>query len=179
MKKIYLLLVMFAAITMTGQNRNYYIVINDTAEVGMYSTRSGLIFTEEVDVEVMDNIKANFNEKIYRQRNWDLSDFNFEEEYFSFDAKGELLGKLSTEYNESSEIIDDDILKLNSNANYVSKASGRYILSETIALGGTAVSLALSQDDPLAAANILAATSLISYCIRISGHVTLGKHVNN
>ena len=61
------------------------------------------------------------------------------------------------------------------NGNYIKRASNRYLLAEGVAVTGAAISLGLFQNDPVAAASILTISSIISYAIRISGHIALGK----
>tara|TARA_B110000114_G_C14951506_1_gene340531 strand:- start:95 stop:658 length:564 start_codon:yes stop_codon:yes gene_type:complete len=176
MKQHILIALTCLSINSFSQTKNYYIVINDSSAIGMYSTRSGLTFTEDLEEEVMSNIKDNFeNEKEYSVNvKWDLEDFFFEEEYYSYDSNGSFLGLFSTK-SILIEIEDKSFNEEPLSENYLERTSDMYLLSEGIAIAGTALSLALSQDDPVAAASVLAVTSIVSYCIRISGHISLRK----
>ena len=60
MKQYILIALTCLSINSFSQTKNYYIVINDSSAIGMYSTRSGLTFTEDLEEEVMSNIKDNF-----------------------------------------------------------------------------------------------------------------------
>ena len=179
MKQHILIALTCLSINSFSQTKNYYITIGDTNAVGLYSTRSGLMFTQELDEAVMENIKSKFEyDKTYFVRlNWKLEDFNFENEYYSFDRKGNFLKQLMVD----EVIVDKEDIPITfsrDNQNYIKIASSRYLLSEGVAIGGSLASLALSQDDPGAAASVLAVSSILSYCIRISGHIALGKQNN-
>ena len=185
MKQYILIALTCLSINSFSQTKNYYITIGDTTAVGLYSTRSGLMFTEELDEAVMENIKSKFkNDYTYFVRlNWKLEDFNFENEYYSFDRKGNFLKQLMVDeviVDKEDIMVEEDIPITFSrdNQNYIKIASSRYLLSEGVAIGGSLASLALSQDDPGAAASVLAVSSILSYCIRISGHIALGKQNN-
>ena len=176
MRTFSIVILTLLSLTLFGQNENYYIVVNDTAAVGMYSKRYGLTFTEELEEKVMNNIKENFdNHNSYSVKlNWNLEDFYFEEEYYAFDSDGSLLGIFPVNAT-MIEIQDKNLPKISFNGNYLKRASNRYLLAESVALTGTTISLGLSQNDPVAAASVLTISSLISYAIRISGHIALGK----
>ncbi|MDA9052104.1 hypothetical protein N9H61_05770 [Schleiferiaceae bacterium] len=176
MRTLSILLFALLSLNLFAQSGNYYLVVDDTAAVGMYSERYGLTFTEELDEKVMSNIKDNFeNHNHYSVNlNWNLEDFFFEEEYYTFDSDGILLGIFPVDAT-MIEIQEKNFPKETFNGNYLKRASNRYLLAEGIAVAGATISLGLSQDNPRAAANVLAVSSMISYCIRISGHIALGK----
>ena len=136
----------------------------------------GLTFIEELEEKVMINITDNFDNynSCSVNLNLDLEGFFFEEEYYAFDSDGIILGKFSVDAT-MIEIQEKNFPKETFNGNYLKRASNRYLLAESVAVAGTTISLGLSQDNPIAAASILAASSIISYCIRISGHIALGK----
>jgi hypothetical protein len=169
MRTLSILLLTLLSLNVFGQRENHLLVVDDTAAVGMYSERYGLTFTEELDEKVMSNITNNFeNHNSYVVKlNWDLENFFFEEDYYAFNSDGIFLGKF--------EIEQKNFPKETFNGNYIKRASNRYLLAEGVAVTGAAISLGLFQNDPVAAASILTISSIISYAIRISGHIALGK----
>lgn len=176
MRTLSILLLTLLSLNVFGQRGNHLLVVDDTAAVGMYSERYGLTFTEELDEKVMSNITNNFeNHNSYVVKlKWDLENFFFEEDYYAFDSDGIFLGKFSVD-RTMIEIEQKNFPKETFNGNYLKRASNRYLLAEGVAVTGATISLGLSQNDPIAAASILTISSIISYAIRISGHIALGK----
>ena len=63
---------------------------------------------------------------------------------------------------------------INSHNKLIINAANKYIIADGIALAGAVGGIALA-DDPIAASQVIAISSTISFIIRMSGHLQLAK----
>ena len=162
--------------------KNYLIVV-DSEPKGIYSTNGELVFTEVVEEAAMRRISVNFNSKEkYKVRlNWSIKEYPLEIVFFSFTKDGDFIGRMI--------VADDGVGKTVRPAtnnemfsvpkNHLLKASNLYLLADGIALGGTTGGIALIEDDPLAATQVITISTVLSYLMRLRGHFHIASAGEN
>jgi len=159
-----------------AQKKNQLIVINEEP-VGMYSIRGGVVFTDTVKDTTMKTIAFHFSSQgEYNVRlNWNLSEYKFQDSYYLFNDQGEFLGNsLVSGEGNNNVLFEGNKNDINLHNKLIINAANRYVIADGIALAGAVGGIALA-DDPVAASQVIAITSVVSYIIRMSGHFQLVK----
>ena len=145
--------------------KNYLIVV-DSVPKGIYSTNGELVFTEVVDETTMKRISANFNskEKYKVRQNWSIKEYALENVFFSFTENGDFIDRMTVTNDGGEKTVrpatEDEMFSVPKN--HLLKASNLYVLADGIELGGTVVGIALIEDDPLAATQVIIISSALS-----------------
>ena len=162
--------------------KNYLIVV-DSEPKGMYSTNGELVFTEVVQETAMRRISVNFNSKEkYKVRlNWSIKEYALANVYFSFTKDGVFIGRMIVANDGGEKTVrpatDNEMFSVPKN--HLLKASNLYLLADGIALGGTLGGIALIEDDPLAATQVIVISTVLSYLIKFSGHFHIASASEN
>ena len=168
MKKLIPLFILFT-VGLKAQKNNHLILINQTDSIGIVSYEKGVVFYKDIDKEIKKDIALRFNSKgiFYNRRNIKPSKLHFSNEYYSYNIENKRLVKMI--FDENIKTANDvHILELR-----VQRAGNRYLISESIALGGSVASLALLENEPTIALQITILSQTAAYLVRIAGHITL------
>ena len=96
MKKIFLIGVILLSVSINAQNKDYILIQSDTNVIGFLSSRIGLVFTAQLDFNMMKNITEELDQEDYIVRlRWDYTNFAHEETYYCFDKSGNLVSTQS------------------------------------------------------------------------------------
>ena len=186
MKKIFLIWVILLSVSINAQNKDYILVQSDTSIIGFLSSRIGLVFTTQLDWNMMKKITDEMDQEDYIVRlKWDYKNFAHEEIYYCFDNSGNLLSTQSldattltyTKSNkENAPILSLKDIHVDTRGDHLQRA-GRYKnASIAILFGSGTTAYALIAADPIngpTASIIAAAGGIASLGLNIAGNMEL------
>jgi len=185
MKKIFLIGVILLSVSINAQSKDYILVQNETNIIGFLSSRIGLVFTTQLDDNMMRKISDEMDQKDYEVRlKWDYKNFVHEETYYSFDISGNLtsnpLPVTSLTYlqsnKEGSPLLSLKETGFHYRGDHLQRA-GRYKnASIAVLLGSGTTAYALIAADPIngpTASIIGVAGGLVSLGLNIAGNMEL------
>ena len=186
MKKIFLIGAILLSVSINAQSKDYILVQNETNIIGFLSSRIGLVFTTQLDDNMMRKISDEMDQKDYRVRlNWDYKNFVHEEIYYCFDNSGNLLSTQSldattltyTKSNkENAPILLLKDIHVDTRGDHLQRA-GRYKnASIAILFGSGTTAYALIAADPIngpTASIIAVAGGIASLGLNIAGNMEL------
>jgi len=155
----------------------------DSEPKGIYSTNGELIFTEVLQEAAMRRISINFNpkEKYKVRLNLSIKEYPLENVFFSFSKDGDFIGRMIVADDGGGKTVrpatDNEMFPVPKN--HLNKASNFYLLADGIALGGTVGGIALIEDDPIAATQVIAISTIVSYLIKLGGHFHIASAGEN
>lgn len=182
MRKLILLLLLLS-VSLKAQIGNHHILLNNVDSVGVVSFQKGVLFYADIDNEIKKDIALRFNKtgSYFSRKKTKLDKLPYSNDYYSYDTDNRNLVKIV--FNDSSlkqderkltqvgvNQIEQRIEKIESS---IRSAGDRYMFSELVAIGGTAVSLSLAETDPATALQIFIISQSVAYIIRITGHIRL------
>ena len=185
MKKIFLIGAILLSVSVNAQSKDYILVQNKTNIIGFLSSRIGLVFTTQLDDNMMRKITDEMDQKDYVVRlKWDYKNFVYEETYYSFDISGNLtsnpLPVTSLVYLQSNKegapLLSLKETGIHYRDDHLQRA-GRYKnASIAVLLGSGTTAYALIAADPIngpTASIIGVAGGLVSLGLNIAGNMEL------
>ena len=182
MRKLFLFLLLLS-VSLKAQKSNHHILLNKIDSVGVVSSHKGVIFYANIDREIKEDIALRFNKTgiYYNRKKTKLKKLTFSNDYYSYDTEKNRLVKIvfngSSLNQDESKLTKADVKniepRIESIESRIQRAGNIYMISELVALGGTAASLVLAETDPATAVQVSIISQSAAYIIRMAGHITL------